>query len=214
MRGRKKSDATRQAILECASEIFSERDFHEVLTEDIADRLGIGKGTMYRYFRSKEDLYLATISSGLDGLHVAVKAGLEQDAPVATTIETLVRTMVTYFWRQRDFFVLLHRLEAKLKPTERAHWQSQRDEVVRMVRRVIDRAAARGEIRRTSSRLAVEALFGMIRGVSVYRADSDRPEDLIRHITQMFLSGIGAQPATATPAPTRSLRIVRGGRSR
>jgi TetR/AcrR family fatty acid metabolism transcriptional regulator len=211
MRGRKKSDATRQAIVACASEVFSERDFHEVLTNDIADRLGIGKGTMYRYFRSKEELYLAAISSGLDGLHSAVKAGLEREASLASTIENLVRTMVTYFWRQRDFFVLMHRLEAKLDPSERAEWQSRRDEVVRMVRRVLDRAAAQGEIRRVSSRLAVEALFGMIRGVCVYRADSDRPAELARLVTQMFLDGLGG---TSLPAATGSLQVVRGGRSR
>jgi AcrR family transcriptional regulator len=216
MRGRKKSDATRQAIVESAAQIFSERDFHEVLTDHIAEHVGVGKGTMYRYFRSKEELYLATISDGLTRLHDAVTAGLEKEAPLAATIETLVRTMVDYFWRRRDFFLLLHRLEAKLPASQRAHWQSQRDEVVQMVRRVIDRAATRGEVPRINSRLAVEALFGMIRGVCLYRADGDRPEELTRVVTQMFLTGLGTQPLK--PQPTRlrvrPLRIVRGGRSR
>jgi TetR/AcrR family fatty acid metabolism transcriptional regulator len=212
MRGRKKSDATRQAIVDCAAEVFSERDFHEVLTEHIAERLGIGKGTIYRYFRSKEELYLAAIASGLDGLHAAVKSGLEQEAALPATIDTLVRTMVTYFWRQRDFFVLLHRLEAKLDPAERAQWQARRDEVVRMVRRVLDRAAVRGQIRRVNSRLAVEALFGMIRGVCVYRADADRPEEVTRTVTNLFLGGLGVRSAAGTSRP-RPLRVVRGGRS-
>ena len=61
MRGRKKSEETRAAILRCASEVFSERPYHEVLTEDLSARLGIGKGTLYRYFDSKEDLYFASI---------------------------------------------------------------------------------------------------------------------------------------------------------
>ncbi len=213
MRGRKKSDSTRQAILQCACEIFSERDFHEVLTDDIAERLGMGKGTIYRYFASKEDLYLAAITDGLQGLHDAVTVGLEQDASLEISIETLVQTLVGYFWRKRDLFILLHRLEAKLPASKLADWQSQRDGVVRMVQRVLNRAVARGVIPRLHTRLAVEALFGMIRGVCLYRADSDRSEEVVRLVTGMFLAGIGVSPPSKGRALRRGLRIVEGGHS-
>lgn len=213
MRGRKKTNETRLAIIRCAAEIFSEREFHEVLTDDIAQRLGIGKGTIYRYFGSKEELYLAAIGEGLTGLHAAITAVLEQDAPLETTIEAVVRTMVTYFWRRRDFFVLMHRLESKLKARERADWRAQRDTVVGMIRRVIERAATQGGISRVNARLAVEVLFGMIRGVCVYRADSDRPEELTRLVTAIFLRGVTGETRVVPERP-RSLHIVHGGTRR
>ena len=213
MRGRKKTNETRVAIIRCAAAIFSEREFHEVLTDDIAQRMGIGKGTIYRYFSSKEELYLAAIGEGLGGLHAAVTTVLQQDAPMATTVEAVVRTMINYFWRQRDFFVLLHRLEQKLKPRERAEWREHRNEVVAMIRRVIEHAAARGEISRVNARLAVEVLFGMIRGVCVYRAESDRPEDLTRLVTTIFLRGVAGE-ARGAPSRARPLRVVQGGTQR
>src|SRR5258706_16483509 len=117
MRGRKKSSEMRAAILECASEVFSQREFHEVLTDEIALRLGIGKGTIYRYFESKEDLYFAAITSGLDGMHDAITAVFQADAPLADSVERLVRTMLEYFWNRRDFFLLLYRMEPKLDPS-------------------------------------------------------------------------------------------------
>ena len=129
------------------------------------------------------------------------------------TIEAVVRTMVNYFWRQRDFFVLLHRLEQKLKARERADWREHRTEVVAMIRRVIEHAAARGEISRVNARLAVEMLFGMIRGVCVYRAESDRPEDLTRLVTTIFLRGVAGEVRGA-PTRARPLRVVQGGRHR
>jgi hypothetical protein len=61
---------------------------------------------------------------------------------------------------------------------------------VTLVRRALDRAAARGEISRLNTRLAVEALFGMIRGVCVYRAEGDRPDELSRLITGLFFHGL------------------------
>jgi AcrR family transcriptional regulator len=213
MRGRKKTNETRLAIVRCAAEIFSQREFHEVLTDDIAQRLGIGKGTIYRYFGSKEDLYLAAIGEGLDGVHAAVTSALQQDAPLETTIKAVVGTLVNYFWRQRDFFVLMHRLEAKLHARERADWQKRRNEVITMIRRVLERAAAGGEIARCNTRLAVEVLFGMIRSVCLYRADSDRPEELTRLVTAIFLRGVTGE-AQGPGNRTRPLKIVQGGRHR
>ena len=213
MRGRKKTNETRLAIIGSAAQIFAEREFHEVLTDDIAQRLGIGKGTIYRYFGSKEELYLAAIGEGLNGLHAAVTTVLRQDAALATTVEAVVRTMVTYFWRRRDFFVLMHRLEPKLKARERADWRERRNQVVGMIRRVIEGAAARGEISRVNARLAVEVLFGMIRGVCVYRAESDRPEEVTRLVTAIFLRGVAGEPRSAHER-ARPLQIVHGGTQR
>jgi TetR/AcrR family fatty acid metabolism transcriptional regulator len=209
MRGRKKTNDTRMAIVQCAAEIFSAREFHEVLTDDIAHRLGIGKGTIYRYFKSKEELYLAAIGEGLNGLHAAVTAVLQQDQPLETTVEAITRTMITYFWRQRDFFVLMHRLEPKLKVQERAEWQKRRAEVITMIRRVLERAAASGEIGRIQTRLAVETLFGMIRAACLNRTDSDRPDELTRLVTGIFLHGV-----TGAARGPGTLAVAQGGTRR
>ncbi len=213
MRGRKKTNETRSAIVRCAAEVFSQREFHEVLTDDIAQRIGIGKGTIYRYFRSKEELYLAAIGEGLNGLHAAVTAVLQQEEPLEATIAAVVETMITYFWRQRDFFVLIHRLEPKLKPRERADWQKRRAEVVNMVRRVIERASAHGEIGRVNARLAVEVLFGMIRAACMNRTESDRPEELTRVVSGIFLRGLAGDP-TAAGEIRSPLKVVHGGTQR
>jgi len=210
MRGRKKSDETRLAIVRCAAEVFSQREFHEVLTDDIAQRLGIGKGTIYRYFGSKEELYLAAIGQGLDGLHAAVTAVLRQDAPLETTIEAVVRTMINHFWRQRDFFVLMHRLEPKLKARERADWRKRRAEVMTMIRRVLERGIPRGEIDRINTALAVELLFGMIRAACLNRAENDRPDELSRLVTALFLRGVTGGLHIRSER-TRPLKVVREG---
>jgi AcrR family transcriptional regulator len=131
MRGRKKSDETRLAILRGAAQIFSQHEFHEVLTDDLARQLGIGKGTIYRYFPSKEELYLAAIQEGLERLNAALTEVLQQQAPLAATIESVVRTIVSFFGRQRDFFVLtddelaaLPQIRDRLVPIARSgRWQ-------------------------------------------------------------------------------------------
>lgn len=58
---RTKSEEKRQEILDAAEAAFGRREFDEVTTDDIAAGAGVGKGTLYRYFPTKEDLYAATL---------------------------------------------------------------------------------------------------------------------------------------------------------
>jgi len=204
MRGRKKSEDTRTAILRCASEVFSSRPYHEVLTDEISGRLKMGKGTLYRYFASKEELYFATIVEGLAGFHAAIDETLRFDAPLEQIIEALARTMIGYFWERRDFFVLLHRHEAKLDASERAEWQKGRESLIGAVG---ERLAAELGDDGVDPRLAVEMLFGMIRSVCLYRDESARIDDLAHVVARVFLSGV-RQP----PAPVEGRRAAAGKR--
>ncbi len=202
MRGRKKSADTRTAILRCAAEIFSQRPYHEVLTDEISSRLKMGKGTLYRYFPSKEELYFATLVDGLQGMQEAIDAVLSESEPLERVIEALTSTIIGYFWQRRDFFVLLHRHETKIDPDERVEWQQRREAVVEQIGARI--AAELGRTR-VEPRLAVEMLFGMIRSVCLYRDDRAKPDQLARLVTRTFLSGVrAADPApAAAPAPRK-----------
>ena len=206
MRGRKKSEETRAAILRCASEVFSERPYHEVLTEDLSARLGIGKGTLYRYFDSKEDLYFASIVHSLEEMHDAVADVIERSEPLERAIETLTRTIIGFFWERRDFFVLFHRHEPKLDPGERAVWDRRREEYVEMVARAVSRELEKLGRNGVNPRLAVEMLFGMIRSVCMYRREDDRVEDLAALVSGVFLRGVLGEPVAfgklaRSPAP-------------
>ena len=207
MRGRKKSEETRLAILRCAAEVFSERPYHEVLTDHISARLKIGKGTLYRYFASKEELYFASIVEGLQGMQEAINRVVRETGPLEQTIETLARTLIGYFWERRDFFVLLHRHEAKLDPSERAEWQKGREELVGTVAARL--AAELGDVG-VDTRLAVEMLFGMIRSVCLYRDEWATPEDSARLVRRMFLNGLSVEESRPAGRPAERRRAVAG----
>jgi AcrR family transcriptional regulator len=198
MRGRKKNADTRTAILRCAAEIFSQKPFHEVLTDEISSRLKMGKGTLYRYFASKEELYFATIVEGLQGMNDAVDETLRREAPLEHTIEALTRTILEYFWERRDFFILLYRHEGKLDPSERAEWAKGREAMVaRVGARLMDELGDQ----RLDPRLAVEMLFGMIRSVCLYRDQAAQLGELARMVTRDFLDGIRAPAGRRTVRP-------------
>lgn len=56
----------RELILKAALDVFSEKGFHEAKIEEIAQEAGIGKGTVYEYFRSKEQLFQEMLKEGME----------------------------------------------------------------------------------------------------------------------------------------------------
>ncbi|WP_084958361.1 TetR family transcriptional regulator [Thermoactinospora rubra] len=65
LRERKKA-ATRQAIREAALQLFAERGFAEVSVNDIADKAGVSRMTVFNYFPTKEDIVVAPLEEELE----------------------------------------------------------------------------------------------------------------------------------------------------
>jgi AcrR family transcriptional regulator len=55
----------RSAILEAATMVFAQRGFENTDVQDVADAAGVGKGTVYRYFGNKCELFRATADNGM-----------------------------------------------------------------------------------------------------------------------------------------------------
>jgi AcrR family transcriptional regulator len=79
--------ARKEEILHMATELFAEQGFSDAITQALADRLKLGKGTIYRHFPSKRELFLAAADRVMRKMqekileHIAgIDDGLEQVA--------------------------------------------------------------------------------------------------------------------------------------
>jgi AcrR family transcriptional regulator len=91
------TETKKAAILRAAQRAFAVRDFHEVLTDDIAAEAGIGKGTIYRYFETKEDLYFATLVCGFEELHEVLRAALPHEKSPSRRLERIAEEILRIF---------------------------------------------------------------------------------------------------------------------
>ena len=97
----------RAEILDAATAVFSKHGFAAADVQEIAEKTGVGKGTVYRYFPSKEELFLAAVDHGMRRLKTAV------DAAVACTQQPLerivegVRAYLTFFDEHPEIVELL-----------------------------------------------------------------------------------------------------------
>jgi AcrR family transcriptional regulator len=180
----------RQEILRAAETIFTRHDFHEVLMEDVAQECGVGKGTLYRYFPSKHDLYLAVMFEGIGALRDDLQVALRKPGEPAEKIKYIVRCILGHFWDRRFFFALIHRNEDKPQDPDGREWLRRRAEIVDIVQRTLEEAIAAGHMRRFNPRIAAEMLLGMVRGVNRYHGRNDTLEDMVGAVVKVFWHGV------------------------
>lgn len=103
-RKEREKEARRDQILEAAEKVFFEKGLAGSTVDDIASVAELSKGTIYLYFRSKEDLYCAVACKGLEVMRqMFVEATSTGQDPIRL-IANLGEAYYQFFHRYRDHF--------------------------------------------------------------------------------------------------------------
>lgn len=81
----------RQDMLAAALALFSEKGYHNVSMQEIAEKAEFAVGTLYKFFKSKEDLYKALISEQADRFHAALSEALTAEGGPVERLRGYVR---------------------------------------------------------------------------------------------------------------------------
>ena len=192
-RGRPSTPFLRERILRSAAELFAEMEFDLVLIDEVAAHAGVGKGSVYRQFKSKEELYAAAVIDGFTELQRDIRAALAGCTSMREQVATIVRHTVGFFWGRRQFFALLRDPKA-LTPSQERQYRAQRNDLSQLISGVLDDGVKRGAIRPgIDTRIAAESLLGMMRGINRYGREYTTPERAVDIVTSIFLDGYAAR---------------------
>jgi AcrR family transcriptional regulator len=196
----------RTEIIEAAYEVFSSRGYATAGIADIAERLGIGHGTFYRYFKNKRDILDQVVDYGVERIVAALEL---ETAEAATTLDEF-RDQLRHIGEQ--LFSLLD-TDPGLGSVVLLEATSIDDEMTQRVLGLLDTFGALGasflengvrqgflrpdldteSLGRAITALTLPALFAAIRGEA-------GPEERRRYIDAMVAlvcDGIGAPPTRA-----------------
>jgi len=109
------SDVKRNIILDAAEQVFSQKDYHNAVLDEIAGIAGVSKASLYLYFKNKIDLFLSVIERKLWELHkVVVNATADCIDPVAA-IKRLIADEILFFSDNADFFKVIYAQHSNLQ---------------------------------------------------------------------------------------------------
>ncbi len=95
--------AHRGEILSAAEKVFAAKGFFPTTMSDIAREAEFGTGTLYKYFKSKEELYFTLIDDKVQEINRLVKTELSQKTSAVDRIKKVLALQFEFFEKNRDF---------------------------------------------------------------------------------------------------------------
>jgi len=97
------SSSKREQILNAAVVVFSTRGYRATLVDEIAQKAGVAKGTLYLYFKSKEEMYLEAFRENVERLHEQTLERIENARSTWDKIKAFVIVRLEFGETHKDF---------------------------------------------------------------------------------------------------------------
>jgi AcrR family transcriptional regulator len=191
-RGREQQRALkREAVLRTAAQLFNEKGYAASTLDEVAERLGVSKPTVYYYAESKDAILLECVRIGLEMLQTAVRA---VDAQGGRAIDKLVAAMRQYAEiATLDFGMCVIRVgEESLPPESRRKVRHMKAGLDREFRELIRLGIEEGSIAPCDPKLAAFTLAGALSWIARwYRPDGPlTPEAIADQCIHVLLLGL------------------------
>jgi AcrR family transcriptional regulator len=189
---RSKTTEQSDKVLEAAAQLFGQKRFHEVRMEDIAAEAEVGKGTLYRYFADKEELYLGLLDRASRQYLALIDAEVAKADGPGKKLRALVAAGYSFFDGQPHLGPLIQRAEVT---HVNSPWQPARDAFLAHIRTILAGAREDGEFTVADPEMAALLLLGGLRSVYMFGRKA-RSRELADRIVTAWLHGV-AEPTLA-----------------
>ena len=155
-------DSTREGeILTAAARIFREKGYHGTSVQDIAEAVGLLKGSLYHYIRSKEELLARLFEGSLGDTIVELEAIATRNATTTERLRDMVRVYVMSVTANLDAVGIYLREWRSLPAPELARVRARRRAMRRLFEDVITEGVKRRELSASDAKIAALAIIGM-----------------------------------------------------
>ncbi|HXX61669.1 MAG TPA: TetR/AcrR family transcriptional regulator [Candidatus Sulfotelmatobacter sp.] len=149
------------ALHEAATRLFRQRGFHATSMQDLAEELGMNRGSLYHYIEAKDDLLWAIVDGAMERLDVAVRPILEGPGPIPERLSHAIAAHLAFAAEHGDELALVQIELRALAPERRLQLVARRDAYEAAWREAIRQGVADGSIRPVDVRLASIAILSV-----------------------------------------------------
>lgn len=110
-RKEREREQRKDEIITAAQKVFFEKGLHSATVDEIAEAAELSKGTIYLYYKSKEDLYLAVLMRGMQVLQDKFAEKLNTETDTLKALLGLVEVYFEFFRNQRQYFRMFQFLQ-------------------------------------------------------------------------------------------------------
>lgn len=189
-------------LLDAATKVFHERGYANATVQDVADELGILKGSLYYYIKTKEDLLFWLLDEAHEHVEEILSSSMARnDLPPLDRLAVYVRGQVEYNVANLPRVSVYYHDMGRLGPERLREIRRRRRAHGIWVTAMIQEAQARKEVDEAlDPAILANCLFGtLIWLYRWYRPGSEDVDAVIDHVTRFAMAGITGAGAVALP---------------
>lgn len=164
-------DVKREEILEAALSAFAKTGFSNTRIEDISEEAGIAKGTVYQYFKNKDELFFALYDLVRRRFHEKIFRGIDEQAPASEALTRFIVQTLKAFDEWQEFAVVLLDFWSEHRRAKTIKFQF--SEVYNISRRaiagIIEKGVKQGELSAIDPEIGASVLIAILDGIMLQR---------------------------------------------
>lgn len=183
----------RQAEIALAAvKLFEEKGYHATSVQDIADEVGLQKGSLYHYIHSKEDLLLQIAHQAISEFNERLERILGSDIPAREKLTQAIENHLTVSISNLQTTTVLLREAFSLGEHQHQVIQDLTDRYLNLWTHILEEGQATGEFEVPQPKLAALALLGACNWVYRWYKTSGKltAEDVSKVFSDLFLNGL------------------------
>ena len=198
-RKQREYEARREEILRAAERLFSKNGFFKTGMAEIAEAAQFAMGTVYRFFKSKEDIYITLVEDKVDELLHLLENAAKEHASASEKLRAVIRVKLAFADQNRDFFRIYVSEWSGFEWTIKSAfgegvWKRYLAQID-LVANLIKEGMKQGEFRKVNPKDISLAFHGMLNStIYVWILQASPKESLVdkgEWLGTLFLGGIG-----------------------
>jgi len=161
-----------QSIQDAAMTVIARRGITAATMQEIAEEAGVAKGTIYLYFKDRDELVDKTFERAITELLKRIDAALAIEGTFEQKLRASLGAKFSFFQEHREFFRLYHSLRY---PEGKRRTQKQYDAQLERMAAMLEDAMRSGEIRRKDSKRLALIISEAISAVIIRRVMEENP---------------------------------------
>jgi AcrR family transcriptional regulator len=183
----------RREILDAAARLFARHGYSDTDTQDLADKLGVAKGTLYRYFPTKRELFLAAVDRVMHRLREQIDVAVSDIEEPLDRIARAVEEYLVYFADNPDFVELLIQERAQFKDRKKPTYFEHREANIERWSAMYRDMIAKGRVRTVPVERITDVFGQLMYGtifINYFRGPQKSPQEQAKDILDIVYHGI------------------------
>lgn len=196
-RRRREKEHRRSAILNAARKLFFEKGFKYVTVDDIAKKSELSKGSIYLYFKSKEEIYTHILFSDIDKFHKKSAHLLLDRRPAPELVLEFACIYIDFFLSDRELFrimmtFMLHTQDMNLAESVNEHIIEVTNNTIKIIEAILQRGIEQHEFpANINVRQCRNAIWGFLNGIISLHLFTGKEENREERIRSTIKESLG-----------------------